>query len=498
MADGATMYGIRAMKKLLKKLECWEQKFWVRLLLFALMTALLMYTAIALNDDSLVWDQPFDAYDYDAILSERFVNDEGEFSLTHYPQQMRGYLYPLLLHGFHQLPLEDPNAEILLMNCMALAWFLVWGCRPFLEGLKHRWRRAAGVMLFTAFFMTAWTDLLHYALTDLHGFLALYAALLCFRCATMPEKSRKAWMKYGWLLLSGVLLYATYNFRPSNQFAVLLFLVGLTVWTALRFKERWGFLLAVVLGVLLCALPQMIICYDDTQTLSLLLPTEEYDGQGLTMFYLNNGLLYRRYETYIGPPVMDEYSGGAIYFLNPDMIALMEIMGIGEMSSLGEYLEFVFTYPVETLITYVHHLVNLCTPMFGAIFVEDLYCEKMPLILLHFALMFSTAADWFLRTRDGQKPWSMLHDKKLLLICFICLIPVLIAIPGKVETRYALPAYMFLYLYAACRVRFVRIVHSIRRHPFMWFAAVVSSAVVYLVLVNDTVSNISGLVLTMM
>lgn len=483
---------------MLAKLERLEKKFWVRLLLFALTTVLLMQIAYRLNDDSLVWDQPFDAFDYDGILAEMFVDEEGNFSLTHYPQQMRGYLYPLLLHGFHELlPFDDPNAEILLMNCMALAWFLVWGTSPFLEGVKPIWRRALGVCLFTALFMTAWTDLLHYALTDLYGFLALYASMLCFRRSQISEKSRSPWIRYGWLVLCGILLYATYNFRPSNQFAVLFFLIGLLIWTALRYKERWGVLLAVVLGVLICALPQMIICYDDTQAISLLLPTEEYEGQGLTMFYLNNGLQYRRYETYIGAPVTDESSGGAIYFLNPDMIALMNDMGIGEMSSLGEYLEFVFTYPVEVMITYVHHIVNLCTPMFGAIFVDDLYCQKLPLILLHYALMFSVAADWFLRTRDGNKPWVSLQHKKLLFVCAVCLVPVLAAIPGKVETRYALPAYMFLYLYAACRVRFGRIGRSVIRHPFAWTLAAAGGAVLYLTLVNDTVSNLSGLVLTM-
>lgn len=421
-------------------------------------------------------DQPYDAGGY-MTLSETFFQN-GSFSLFHYPASIRGYLFPLLICLFRAIfPFFSPNLCVLIMNCAALAAFVAWTL-PAFTGKKIL--QPVPYIAFTCLLLFFWSDLLPYALTDFYAFWwLLVAALLVERCR---RKDACAWQG----LICGMLAYAAYNLRPNLSFSLAALLIWLLYCTVRKPRQFMPMFLLFLLGMLLTALPQMLLNRIHLGSLSPTVPTESFDGQGLTLYYLNNGLIMRRYETYAGDPNI--FHRSTMIFSNDSMLRLLEADGITAFESLGDYILFVLRHPFECIAVYAEHLINLLTPVFGRIFVTDFYGFKVPRILINFALFVIAAADWMLR----QKPLKAMHEKGRLAPVIVLLVSVLPVIAGKVETRYALPMYLFVYLYVCWHVDYKRLWTAVRNHPWHMLCILAAVLCAYCTILSTTFASFEG------
>jgi len=208
------------------------------------------------------------------------------------------------------------------------------------------------------------------------------------------------------------------------------------------------------------------------------------------LFYLNNGLTMRRYETFVGDTGIRRW--GEMIFENEAMARLLSTDGITGFSRLTEYFLFVIRHPFECLAVYTEHLINLLTPIFGQIYVTDFYGLKVPRILLHFGMYALVVIDWTQRQHEGQKPLNQMHSKGILAPVVISLVSILPVIAGKVETRYALAVYLFVYMDVCCHVDFKRVWSRLRKRPLTAICGLGIALMLYFTILSTTFSSHVG------
>lgn len=192
--------------------------------------------------------QPYDANGY-MELSESFL-EGGSFSLLHYPNTIRGYLFPLMLCLVRMLlPFADGNLCVLLMNCAAFSAFLTWTVKRFWPSHAKRFVPYA---VFIALLLIFWADLLPYALTDFYAFWWLLLAAMIWERRRLSSAAPSEKLPAGFLC--GLLAYAAYNLRPNLSFALALLFLWMLV-GLVRQPRRFGlFFGAVMLGMFIAAL----------------------------------------------------------------------------------------------------------------------------------------------------------------------------------------------------------------------------------------------------
>lgn len=458
------------------------------LMLYAVTCLSLLLLSILFSPPPAELEQPYDSGEY-LRLSHAFLRD-GRFSFAHYPESIRGYLYPLLLFLFRNLlPFLNENQCVLVMNCMSMAAFLVLGSQMAEKSLKRSMLPMIALALLVLAF---WLDLLTYALTDFYAFFWLLLAVLLVekvRLVDSPSgEGRGRFAAYG--LLSGMLAYAAYNARPNLSFSLAALLVYLLFRMSRNARGYGMFFPAFCAGAIILALPQMFINHAHLGRLSPLVPTDNYQGQSLMLFYLNNGLTMRRYETFVGDRSIRRW--GEMIFENSAMARLLTTDGITSFSRLTDYFLFVIRHPFECMAVYTEHIVNLLTPIFGQIYVTDFYGPKVPRILLHFGMYALVIMDWMQRWHEGWKPVNQMHSKGVLAPVIISLVSVLPVIAGKVETRYALAIYLFVYMDVCWYVDFKRVWRGLRKRPFTAIFGLSLALMLYFTILSNTFSSHVG------
>lgn len=454
--------------------------------------------SLLMRKDLINTPQPFDSAGY-ADLSESFVQN-GHFSLENFPFAERGYFFPLMLFLVRTLlffvtenaSVFIVNISILIMNCASIAIFLLWvipkvtfPCKPN-ASLLNRSKPFIILLAFVFLFLYYWSDLLFYALTDFYAFWFLAISLFFW------EKCRLSQARHPYLLclLSGVFAYSVYNMRPNLSFSILAFFLWMLI-CAIRNPKRFiPYAFMVLIGMGIVALPQAIINHIHLGVFSPMVVMDNYADQGVALYYLNNGLTMNRYETYIGDPFI--LTRAEMTFANNFMIRLLETDGITSFSSFSDYFFFVLQHPLECLVVYVQHFINLLTPIFRRIYVDNFYCFKIPHLLLNFLIFAVSFADWILRTKDGLQPIKKAHDSGLLLPVVIQIISVIPTIVGKVETRYALCIYIFAYLYVCRYADYRRIWQFVRQHPWLTASLLVSTLCMYFTILTTTFASFEG------
>lgn len=314
---------------------------WKSFFLFILAASFLIGGSLLLHDVPVA--QPYDSADY-LKLADAYV-ETGRFDFFSYPHTFRGYLFPLLLCIIRSLFIQNTgggtNTLIFLMNSVFVAWFAVWGVKPF-SSPNHRRRAWLPILAFCALILIFWNDLLSYALTDFYGIVWLWtAAVLLVQALRNAAAEKHPLVKS---VLTGILVYAAYNLRPNLQFALLALLGFVVVWTAFKPERKRLLMLAgFVAGMALAAWPQMLLNAHHTGSYSPLVPTDQYSDHGLMLAFLNEGFWIRRYETYIGDPAV--FRSGPMIFRNEQILSLLEAGGIEQFASVWDYIRFVLTHP---------------------------------------------------------------------------------------------------------------------------------------------------------
>lgn len=104
-------------------------------------------------------------------------------------------------------------------------------------------------------------------------------------------------------------------------------------------------LLCILVGILICGIPQSIINQEFYGSRSLLVNTSNMEGGSLFNFQLTSSITMQRYETYVGSE--DGYPKPKFIFEDEAGKEIMRQEGKELLHSVGEYLEIVMKYPLD-------------------------------------------------------------------------------------------------------------------------------------------------------
>ncbi|MCL2015879.1 MAG: hypothetical protein FWG68_06480, partial [Defluviitaleaceae bacterium] len=266
----------------------------------------------------------------------------------------------------------------------------------------------------------------------------------------------------GQFLLGGALLYAAYNTRTIYQFAIVGLL--LIIFVQRKTGRQKGRLVtandfavvAIVAGLLLGSVPQVIINHNHTGELTMTAINSEAAAQwrggqqSLNVFQLEHGLRLNLYETWNG----DDGLAARVGYVNHSGIHILNeayFSGISlPLGSLGDYFRAVARFPLEALGTYVRHLIVLLNPISGGGYIYSRTNMRFVYTMLNYTMLF-VVFGWLKRSfLDGtlreirQKVDT--KERATSLICLLTiLLPFIFILPGAVEERFAIGFWVIIY-----------------------------------------------------
>lgn len=422
------------------------------------------------------------ALKYDAAgywrLGKSFWSD-GKFSFLNYPENIRGYTWPLVVGLCRRLGMLCGNkfAFLWLLNSvlavMDLSVFF-----PALFDLRlgtKRW--IAGSAAGTGLFLLFWSDLIRYPLSDLFTFSLYLSGLLAIKKSIpciMAEKKRIRVWKIGLMYLGiGAILYTVYNARTVYLLpiaAALVFGCAALIVMHRKISLKRTALLAVsmLLGMYIVSVPQQIINENYYENPSPLVITGK-SADGLFVRQLEWGLSMSRYETYIGDKAY--YPKGGVRFINE---AGDEIAQNNDVTSIKDYIKLLFRQPLDLMGIYFEHLISGMTLFYRKVYTEDIRISRKTFLLnmaVFVAAYLCILSLWEKRKQKGAQ--LAVNGACLGLILF----PALIAVPGALETRFFLPVYVSVYVLLTMFADYRAVCEYLKKH---WMSAGIS--VLFLIL----------------
>lgn len=237
----------------------------------------------------------------------------------------------------------------------------------------------------------------------------------------------------------GLGLYGVYNIRTIYLFLLIACVLMMTAWQ--MFERKWKQLAVTLssgfLGILSCAIPQIISNHHLSGIYSWKVPTE-----GLMLKQLYWGISYERYATYLGDSSV--YSSVPMYFADHIGQAILESAQISEFASYGQFIKMVVSHPLDFVGVYIRHFVNMLYPIYPNQIIYDITKDKTLFLLLFYTLLF-LAVSTFVHTFE-------LKSSKWVWLC-LQLVPCLCILPGAVEIRFFIALHFLIYMYAVLGVK---------------------------------------------
>lgn len=317
---------------------------------------------------------PFDSSIYWGLSAPSVIVD--------FPEVVRGYFYPLLLAPVHALSDAlggNGRVAFQLFSSIAYSYLLTGPIANFFlktfGGVLSFMRRIVFVLLA----IMLYPGLFLFPLSDLPALLAVIISV----AFASRAKSRYWWI---WLFLSGVAVSAAYNIRTIYLFSVisLLLLVGFVFTHGKPLRGRFFGALIFLLGVLIVAVPQMLINKRIHGTATPLV-LAVVKGKPLMAQQLYWGVVVQRYETYLGK----DAPAPSLYYRDPAGIALRNKSEqlFSEPTIFG-YISLVLSHPFQFIGVYGRHLINGLDVRDGIVYSEKLSLDKSIVSFLCFCLLF--------------------------------------------------------------------------------------------------------------
>lgn len=303
-----------------------------------------------------------------------------------------------------------------------------------------------------------WRDAFLYIDSDIYALsFILLAAAFFLKGFSTSEKQLVRCIVFS--CLAGICSYFAYNIRTIYLFSMLLFGV---LFLLLRLKQPIMCISGVAafcLGIVIGAIPQIIVNYQHLHTFQLMLDTGGGGGQSLFLFQLNAGLTYQYYATNIGtsyftaPMVFSDKLGEQICILSNY-----------QRSGYLEYIKLDLTYPVEMLSIYLRHFINMMSSYFpGKIYVENVDMVKWPALVLEYTLRYFIFYDIVLKVRHRNVDKGFFRQP-LFWAILVIIFPVFAIIPGAVENRFGIALYFLSYVYLFKYCSFRTVISHIKGH----------------------------------
>lgn len=398
-------------------------------------------------------------YWHDSLLyykaSQTFIS-EGQFSLLSYVDSLRGYFFPFLLYLFTALGdmagIRHGMAILAANSLMAAFVFAVVLPSLFQNTKRHIVYSLISVLVFLIY----WQDLIYYPLSDFFAFAMILLAVYFWGKAL----DCKGIYKYILYILSGMGLYGAYNTRTIYLFAGPFLLLLFVFFNRKNIRMILSGLICILVGILICGIPQSMINQELYGSRSLLVNTSNMEGGSLFNFQLTSGITMQRYETYVGSE--DGYPKPKFIFEDEAGKEIMRQEGKELLYSVGEYLEIVMKYPLDFIGIYTRHLINaLCTP-YNHVYVKYLHAFKPWLILINYTLLFMAGL-----AIAVQKSYKLNIKKKTdesYFYLIFSLIPCLLILPGAIEMRFFAPFYILIYGYLAYKTDYRQLYTYVKKH----------------------------------
>lgn len=383
--------------------------------------------------------------------------------ITAFPATFRGYLLPTIYAYVGAL--LDYKGYAIWISCLTSVCVCV--SLPNLLDIQINSKKAVvrlvGVLALLAAF--GWGELMRYPLSDLP------AMCFCMSGASLLKWADRAgtWMaREIFLLFSGVFLYAAYNTRALYLYAAILLVAFFTFFSQNAWlKDRRKTLIlskaaALLLGVMIVALPQMLINHEHIGKYSPEVPTESYaDGQSLQNMQLHWGVGISYYSSYVGPSEI--YPQGGLLYLDPSGQTIVNREAIPpEQFDLAALFRLFLKYPLDMIAIYTRHLVSAFTIFYSQTYIDDIFRPKGLLILGSILLWYVFFTNIILAAKNGWRNAVVQKTDEIIPLLLISL-PCFIQVVGAFETRFFIAPYFILYFYICLVVDWKVLVEHVKR-----------------------------------
>lgn len=396
---------------------------------------------------------------YDAgrywYLSTFFRDVNGDFSLLLYTEELRGYLFPLILFVIRELfggfletySLLIPLFNSLLMSTISLV--LVPAIVQDLFKIKFNWIRR---LILLGIFFFIWRGYVFYPLSDIP---ALFLVVTCifFVVKVLKEHTIKPKLFF-YAFLMGLSLSAAYFIRPVYLVNAPIVIVMLVMFLLKFIHKGWKQVIMSILlglclfaGMILPALPQYYINSHNFDRKSFMISSGLYTDQ------LIWGLRMQKYETNVDT---DVYQHKSVVFEDPQYQIIYgknadlynEKLTNGDVKYI--LMHMTRNYPFDVITIYFRHLFNGLDVRYSTVYLFDVYKISLPIMLLNYTLIFLFL---FLKKKSS---FLKLDMNKIVTVALLTL-PVLLTLPGAVEPRFFLPLHLLVYTVVVMTLPFKKI-----------------------------------------
>lgn len=392
------------------------------------------------------------------------VIDEG---LLAYPESFRGYFFPTLISLLKRISIHIFSSRWML--------FILFGsfCAAFTITIIIPWflkvkeitvkRYLIGSIVNTIIFWYFWKDAIIYPLSDI--FAMFFYAIGIMTLVNIVKLDGKNLILKAFLssVFTGLALYAAYNTRTIYLLPSVLTVVVIIIYiykgkipSRHKFKKIITLVLGCVIGIGILATPQMIINEHYTGKFTPKVLTEfKSDYQySLSEWQLLQGMMYERYETYVGADIENQKTGGVIFYDSAGQ-KIVELEQLGINISVIEFLKLFFKYPLDFIGMYVRSTISYMTLIWNELYVTDLMVDKsinIGICIIFWIIAFSAL---FFTPKQKALQWIKNTIVSIPLICYI--VPCILIIPAAPEVRFFLPLYLLCYGYLCYKIDYKKL-----------------------------------------
>ena len=362
---------------------------------------------------------------------------DGHFRLTDFPATYRGFYLPVIITALQHLIGHGSWAWRLFINGLVAIEFAIILPALFDDAIDNKSKMIRSSISLLVF-VWLWGDYIQYPLAD---FVAFFFFTIAVIIAKKLAGTGRALLRIHYGMMCGLFLYLAYNTRVSYLWGGVV-LMGVVFFSANKKEKLIVSMLAVTIGALITAFPQMIINENNEGSFTPRIYTENYsNSQNLELQQVLWGISYPRYETCIN---FEEYSNPKMFFEDPVGMELINRHNVDTTTlRLKQYLSMWIKNPIDMLAIYTRHFISAATPIFTTCYVTDLREDRTLILFSIIMLWFFTVVSIVEKLKTGDR-----HGMGWI---FAIVLPSFMQIVGAIETRFFLPIYV-LVIYHACTV----------------------------------------------
>ncbi|MDL5591991.1 hypothetical protein PGC34_15210 [Pseudomonas kribbensis] len=363
-----------------------------------------------------------------------------------FPQNLRGYFFPLLLSPAKYLSEAMPQFGYFPLRVLqSVAYSYILGIVfpdlfvKIFGGTSTLPRRLIVPSLVAIFF----PGLVSYPLSDLPALSLTFLSIYLLICA--KEKTSITGM-LSFVFIAGILAYGACNTRSIYIFTLIALTIAVpaVIFKNKSIKTRLLATVVFIIGSAVCSTPQTLINIKHFDTPSPFVISNIGDAS-LFATQLKWGITIQRYET-----LLDEENAkvSGIYYFDPEGELFFSNNGMKDIkATVPWYLKMALSEPIEFSKLYVRHFINGIDVRDHEVYTtspshEKVFRSAISLSVFFFGL-FILARGLIEKPIEHSKSDTTISTKVFWVLLFI--LPVVAIIPGAIETRFFIPLQILCY-----------------------------------------------------